>query len=213
MCHDLSFYQNRLCMKGVMMQYTDNVLTREGITKDVISNLCKKSQLESIDFVECSMSIGTTLAFFTNHDFEEGEKSCLLIDNKQGQNYCLEGLRLEIQDSEKYEVEPLTLDKREKYQPQFIDGTSKVIDIQSPAVVSNFQFIPEVGIISFSIDRPQYVVMYIPSEYVTSKMIVTVDGKIPNEIDAKGNVLGKDIAMIRFVPDNLGLVMITPLPE
>ncbi|NNL58708.1 MAG: thrombospondin, partial [Nitrosopumilus sp.] len=55
--------------------------------------------------------------------------------------------------------------------------------------------------------------MYIPKEYVTSKMVVTVGGQIPDDLDAKGNVLGENVSMIRFVPDNSGLVMITPLPE
>ena len=210
-CHDMSFYQNRLCMKGVMMQYTDNVLTRQGITSNTVSNLCNESKLNNVDFVECSMSIGTTLAFFTNHDVEEGSKSCKLIEHQQGQNYCLEGLRLEIQDSEKYEINPLTEDMREKFQPQFIEGTSKIIDIQSTAVISDFQFIQEVGIISFSIDRPQYVIMYIPSEFVTSKMVVTVNGQIPSDLSAKNNTFGEEIAMIRFVSNDAGLVMITPL--
>ncbi|MFB5619746.1 MAG: thrombospondin type 3 repeat-containing protein [Nitrosopumilus sp.] len=212
-CHDMSFYQNRLCVKGVMMQYTDNVLTRQGITSDTVSNLCNESKLDSVDFVECSMSIGTTLAFFTNHDMEEGSKSCKLIEHQQGQNYCLEGLRLEIQDSEQYEIQPLTEDIREKFQPQFIEGTSKIIDIQSPAVISNFQFIPEVGMISFSIDKPQYVTMYIPNEFVTSKMAISVNGQIPGNLSAKNDVLGEDIAMIRFVPKDKGLVMIAPLPQ
>ncbi|MGY5149370.1 MAG: thrombospondin type 3 repeat-containing protein [Candidatus Nitrosopumilus sp. bin_68KS] len=209
-CHEMSFYQNRLCMKGVMMQYTDNVLTRQGITSDTVSNLCNESELDSIDFVECSMSIGTTLAFFTNHDVEEGSKSCKLIEHQQGQNYCLEGLRLEIQDSEKYDIEPLTEDVRKKFQPQFIEGTSKIIDIDTSAIVSDFQFIPEAGMISFSIDSPHHVVMYIPNEFVTSKMTVTVNGQIPNELSAKNNVLGEDIAVIRFTPNDAGLVLITP---
>jgi len=211
LCHDMSFYQNILCVKGVMMQHTDNILTRQGISKDVISNLCDGTELESLDFVECSMSVGTTLAFFTDHNFDEGAKSCELIEHEQGQNYCLEGLRLEIEDSEKYEIKPLTKDVREKFQPQSIEGGSKTIDIRSPAVISDFEFIPQAGIISFSIDRPQYVILYIPSEFVTSKMVVTVNGQIPNELDAKNNIFGEKIAMIRFVPNNAGLVMITPL--
>ena len=156
------------------------------------------------------MSIGTTLAFFTNHDIEEGSKSCKLIKHQQGQNYCLEGLQLEIQDSDKYEINPLTENMREKFQPQFIEDSSKVIDIQSPAVISDFQFIPEAGMFSFSIDSPRYVVMYIPNEFVTSKMIVSVNGQIPSELSATNNVLGEDITMIRFVPNDAGLVMITP---
>lgn len=210
-CHDMSFYQNRLCMKGVMMQYTDNELTRQGISKDVISNLCIESELDSIDFQECSMSVGTTLAFFTNHDFDEGEKSCKLIDNENAQKFCLDGLRLEIEDSDRYEKTPLTLEIREKFQPQFIEGSSKIIDIRSPAIVSNFEFDPKDGTISFFIDRPQYVTLYIPNEFVTSKMIVTVNGQIPSQLDAKNNVLGEKIAMITFVPNNAGMVLITPL--
>ncbi|WP_255465350.1 thrombospondin type 3 repeat-containing protein [Nitrosopumilus sp. b3] len=212
MCHEMSFYQDRLCVKGVMMQYTDNVLTRQGITQNTLSTLCDESKLSSVDFMECSMSVGTTLSFFTNHDVDGGTEFCKLIPHEQSQNYCLEGLNLEIQDSEKYETDPLTLDEREKFQPQFVKGTSNVIDIQSPALVTDFHFIPEAGFISFVIDRPQYVVMYIPNEYVTSKMVVTVGGEIPDELDAKRNVLGEDISMIRFVSDNSGLVMITPLP-
>ena len=210
-CSDLSFYQDILCVKGVMMQYTDNVFTRDGISKNVISKLCNAKQLEKNDYVECSMSIGTTLAFFTSHDFEKGEELCNLIEEPDTRNYCIEGLQLEIQDSEKYEVEPLTKDNREKFQPQFIKGTSKTVDIRSPAVVSNFEFVPEIGMISFSVDKPQYVILYIPKEFVASKMLVTVNGQIPSQLESKNNVLGEDIAMIKFVPDEPGLVLITPL--
>ncbi|HEX5673474.1 MAG TPA: thrombospondin type 3 repeat-containing protein, partial [Nitrososphaeraceae archaeon] len=189
-CNDLSFYQDILCVKGVMMQYTDNVFTRNGISKNVISNLCNATQLEKNDYIECSMSIGTTLAFFTNHDFEKGKESCNIIEEPDTRNYCIEGLRLEIQDSEKYEVDPLTKDNREKFQPQFIKDTSKTIDIRSPAVVSNFEFVPEIGMISFSIDKPQYVILYIPKEFIASKMLVTVNGQIPSQLESKNNVLG-----------------------
>ena len=63
---------------------------------------------------------------------------------------------------------------------------------------------------SFSIDRPEYVIMYIPNEFVTSKMMVTVNGQIPSDLSVKNNVLGEYIVMIRFVPNDAGLVMITP---
>lgn len=211
LCNDMSFYQDILCTKGVMMQYTDNVLTRQGISKDVISNLCNESELDSLDYQECSMSTGTTLAFFTNHNFDEGKSYCELIDDKNSQKFCLDGLRLEIEDSDKYEKTPLTLEIREKYQPQFIEGSSKIIDIRSPAIVSNFVFEPKDGTISFFIDRPQYVTLYIPNEFVASKIVVSVNGQIPSQLDAKNNVLGEDIAVIRFVPDDAGFVTIIPL--
>ena len=212
-CHNMSFYQNRLCMKGVMMQYTDNVLTRDGISKSVISNICDASKLEYLDYIECSMSVGTTLAFFSNHDYDEGAKLCKIIENKNGRENCLEGLRLEINDSEKYETEPLTEEIREKFQPQFIESSSKIIDIRSPAQISNFEFIPQIGMISFSIDAPKYVIMYIPSEFVQSELLVAVNSQIPSELDITKNVSDGEVVMIRFVPDNAGIVMITSLGQ
>ena len=209
MCHQMSFYQNILCVKGVMMQYTDNVLTRDGITQDVVSNICNESQLEKYDFIECNMSLGTTLSFFTNHNLDEGKKLCELIKNDDSMNQCLDGLMLEIDDSEKYETAPLTEDIREKFQPQLISGS--VIDIRSPAIISDFEHLPEIGMIRFSVDSPQYVIMYIPNEFVSSKMLVTVNGDIVSKVDATKNVLGEEITMIRFVPQNEGIVMITSL--
>jgi hypothetical protein len=76
--------------------------------------------------------------------------------------------------------------------------------------VSNFEFIPEIGMISFSIDKPQYVILYIPKEFVASKMLVTINGQIPGQLESKNNVLDEDIVMIKFVPDEPGLVLITP---
>jgi len=210
-CHNLSFYQNILCVKGVMMQYTDNVLTRDGISKDIISNLCDSEQLERTDFIECSMSTGTTLAFFTRHDFEKGKELCNLIEDTDSRNYCIEGLRLEIQDSEKYETNPLTEDNREKFQPQFIEGT-KSIDVRSPVIISDFKFIKEIEFISFSIDKPQYVILYVPSEFVTQKMMVTVNGQIQKDLKLQDYLLGKEITMISFTPDQSGTVLITSIP-
>ena len=211
-CHELSFYQNILCGKGVMMQYTGNMLTKNKMSDDVISNLCNEVQLERNDYVECNRSTGTTLAFFTGHNFEKGKVLCNLIKDADAMNYCVEGLLLEIQDSERYEYAPLTKDIREKFQPQIIEGT-KNIDIRSPAIISNFEFIPKIGIISFSIDSPHYVILYIPNEFVSSKMAVTVNGNIPNQLEIKNNVLGEDVAMISFVPNEPGIILITHLTQ
>ena len=134
-----------------------------------------------------------------------------MIGDENARNYCTEGLRLEIQDSDRYESTPLTEDIREKFQPQSIEGTSKTIDIRSPALVSDFEFIPKIGMISFTIDKPQYVILYVPHEFVSPKMAVTVNGQIPDQLEAKGSVLGEDVAMIRFVPQESGKVVIVPL--
>ena len=208
LCHEMSFYQNRLCMKGVMMQYTDNILTREGPYEDTISTLCSESELDELDYQECSMSVGTTVAFHTNHDLEEGRKLCGLISEETAKNFCMQGLELEIKDSERYEERPLTKEIREKYQPQMVTGTDKIIDIRSPALISDFQFLPT-GIISFSIDRPQYVILYIPNEFVTSKTMVTVNGQVPEELKVK-KLDYEDVTIIRFVTRDTGTVLITP---
>jgi len=211
-CNQMSFYQNQICIKGVMMQYTSDQMNQNGITSENISNMCPYSELSSQDYQQCVMSIGTTFAFQNFHNFDEGSKLCELLDDEKDKDLCLEGLKVEIQDSEKYKTSPLTQEIREKFQPQLIEGTSEIIDIRSPAIISNFQFIPQAGLISFSIDRPQYVIMYIPNEFVTSKMVVTINGQIPSKLDGKNNMFGEEIAMIRFVPNEAGWVMINPLP-
>jgi len=212
MCHEMSFYQNRLCIKGVMMQYTDNQLTRQGISSENISNLCDSSHINRLDYLECSMSIGTTLAFVSNHDFEKGSELCSLIQNDETKKLCINGLSLEIEDSEKYEIQPLTQEKREKFQPQFIKNGSKVIDILSPAIISDFNYVDRIEMISFTIDRPQYVEMYVPTELVSSKMLVAVNGEAPSVLESESNIMGEDVVMIRFIPNEPGLVLIAPLP-
>lgn len=212
-CNQMSFYQNQICIKGVMMQYTSDQMNQNGITSENISNMCQNSELSSQDYQQCVMSIGTTFAFQNFHNFDQGSKFCELLEDEKDMDLCLKGLKLEIQDSEKYKTSPLTQEIREKFQPQLIEDSSKIIDIRSPAIISDFQFIPQVGLISFSIDSPQYVILYIPNEFVTSKMVVTVNGQIPSKLDGKNNVFGEEIAMIRFVPNEAGLVMITPLPK
>jgi len=211
-CNQMSFYQNQICIKGVMMQYTTDQMNQYDITSENISNMCPNSELSSQDYQQCVMSIGTTFAFQNFHNFDEASKFCELMNDEKDQNMCIQGLELEIHDSEKYKVSPLTQDIREKFQPQSIEGTSKIIDIRSPAIISNFEFIPKVGIISFYIDQPQYVILYIPNEFVTSKMIVTVNGQIPSELYGENNISGEEIVMIRFIPKDAGFVMVTPLP-
>ncbi|MCA9820278.1 MAG: thrombospondin, partial [Nitrosarchaeum sp.] len=99
---------------------------------------------------------------------------------------------------------------REKFQPQVtVEGFK--IDIRSPAIVSDFSFVSELGMMRFSVDRPQYVIMYVPDEILPHKVSITVNGQIPDQLEVKSNVLGKSITMIRFVPDMSGTILITPL--
>ena len=207
-CNDLSFYQDILCTKGVMMQYTDDILTRNGISQDSLSNLCVESELGKLDYQECSMSLGTTMAFFTNHNIDEGKVSCELIGDEKTQKLCLEGLRLEIEDSEKYEETPLTLEKREKYQPQFIGD--KTIDIRTPAIISNFSYSEDMETILFVIDRSGYVIMYVPFDLLPNgEPILTVNGNVPSNLASNDTAIKGHVA-ITFEADSAGIVYFGP---
>ena len=207
-CNDLSFYQDILCTKGVMMQYTEDILTRKIISKDSLSNLCIESELDKLDYQECSMSLGTTIAFFTNHDFDEGKISCELIEDEKTQKLCFEGLQLEIKDSEKYETTPLTLEKREKYQPQFIDD--KTIDIRTPAIISNFSYSKDIETVLFSIDRSGYVIMYVPFDLLPNQeAILTVNNQVPNNLTSNDTAIMDHVA-ITFEADSAGIVYFGP---
>ena len=186
------------------MQYTDDILTRQGISQDSLSNLCVESELDRLDYQECSMSLGTTIAFFTNHNFDEGKASCDLIEDGKTQKLCLDGLRLEIEDSERYEKTPLTLEKREKYQPQFVDD--KTIDIRTPAIVSNFSYSKDMGTILFSIDRSGYVIMYVPFDLLPSgEAVLAVNGHVPANLASDDTAI-KDHVAITFESDSAGTV-------
>ena len=208
-CHELSTYQNILCVKGVMMQYTDNVLTKNKLSEETISNLCNSEHLEKNDYLECSMSTGTTLAFFANHDLQKGLELCNMITDDVSRNYCIEGLRLEIQDSEKYELSPLTEDIREKFQPQFVGD--HIIDIRSPSTISNFDYNSKIGMITFSFDKPQYIFLLIPNDLLLPEnYVVSVNGVLVNDLVVESNFMGKDVTMLQFVPNSSGLVVISP---
>jgi len=112
-CNQMSFYQNQICIKGVMMQYTSDQIDEFGTTSENLSNMCPQSELSSQDYQQCVMSIGTTFAFHSFHNFEVASKFCELIEDEKANEFCLQGLKLEIQDSEKYKVSPLTQDIRE----------------------------------------------------------------------------------------------------
>lgn len=210
-CHNMSFYQNILCIKGVMMQYTDNQITRAGLTKSNLSNLCSKSELITLDFQQCNMSIGSTIAFNTNHNLERGLKYCELIDEKDAESFCVEGLRLEITDSIKYVNSPLTNELREKYQPQLVkvDGKELFIDIRSPAIISDFVYFSETKFIQFSFDRPSYIIMYIPNSVLPKESILAVNGKLAKDVVIDNQMIN-GYTSIQLVPQESGLVQFTP---
>jgi hypothetical protein len=207
-CNQMSFYHNVLCIKGVMMQYTDNEITRNGKSSENLSNLCQKDDLNQLDYQQCAMSIGSTLAFHSNHNFDESSKYCELITYKEDRKYCLEGLRLEIQDSQEYQQSPLNQDIREKFQPMKIDDEQIVVDIRSPATISNFIYFKEMKFMQFNFDRSQYIIIYVPNALLPSNPLIAVNGQIPNDLFVDKTTLD-GYTVIRILPKQAGIVMIS----
>ncbi|MCH7966444.1 MAG: thrombospondin type 3 repeat-containing protein, partial [Thaumarchaeota archaeon] len=183
-CNQMSFYQNQICIKGVMMQYTTDQINQYGTTSENISNICTQSELSSQDYQQCVMSIGTTFAFKSFHNFEVASKFCELLEDGEDKEFCIQGLELEIQDSEKYKVSPLTQEIRERFQPQMVTQNSKewIIDIRSPAIISGFNYDEKTKSKIFTFDRSSYIIMYIPKDLLPNEVVVTVNGITPKDI-------------------------------
>lgn len=213
-CNQMSFYQNQICIKGVMMQYTTDQINQYATTSENLSNMCAKSELSSQDYQQCVMSIGTTLAFRSFHNFEVASKFCELIENEEAMKFCIKGLELEIQDSEKYKVSPLTQEIRERFQPQTVTQDSKewVIDIRSPAIISNFIYIEKTKEIQFSFDRSSYIIMYIPKDLLPKAVMVTVNGELPKDFLADTKSI-EGYVSFQIVPKNSGIVQISSVDK
>ena len=209
-CHEMSFYQNILCIKGVMMQYTDNQITRNGLTKNNLSELCPKSELNDLDYQQCSMSIGSTLAFHTDHDLEQSSRSCELVSDEQGKAFCKEGLQLEVEDSRRYLESPLTAEIREKFQPQKIQLKTEeiIMDIVSPAIISDFLYDADTKFIQFTFDRSTYITMYIPSELMNKKNVILVNGEAERNVSYKNIFVDRNYLVVRVEADNPGVLQI-----
>lgn len=209
-CHSMSFYQASLCIGGVMMQYTDSELTTSNSWEQDIPTMCSKINPSQIDYHQCNVSLGLSLAYHTDHNRQVGTQFCNLITDENGRDACLIGVIGEINDAKKYIEKPLSNDVREKFQPQWILDNSVAIDILSPAIISDFNYIQGAGLMTFSFDRPGYIIMYIP-EGIFTKAIITVNGQIDKDMVVENNFMGEDITKIRLIAEASGQVMINAI--
>lgn len=211
-CNQMSFYENQICVKGVMMQYIDNQVNEHDATSENLSNMCPQSELSSQDYQQCVMSIGTAFAFRSFHNFEVASKFCELIEDEKDKEFCLQGLELEIQDSEKYKIAPLNQEIREKFQPKTVKLGSKelIVDIRSPAIISEFTYVEETKMIMFSFDKPSYIIMYIPNDLLPKKLVLTVNGVVPHDVMMDSKQI-KGYTTVQIVPKTAGIVIFTPV--
>jgi len=209
-CNQMSFYQSQVCIQGVMMQYTADQVNQHGTTSENLSNMCPKLELSSDDYPQCWMSLGSTFAFRSFHNFEVASKFCELVEDEEAKEFCIQGLELEIQDSENYKVLPLTQEIREKFQPQRVIQDSKelIIDIRSPAIISNFSYTEETKLIQFTFDRSSYIIMYIPKDLLPNPAMLTVNGQLPKDFLADTKSI-EGYVSFQIVPKNSGIVIIS----
>ncbi|MBI3253167.1 MAG: thrombospondin, partial [Nitrosopumilales archaeon] len=116
-CDQMSFYQGSVCMGGLLMQYTDEKLTQSRAWQNDISNICSRSELRDFDYQQCNDSLGLSLAFHTNHNYDAASKYCDLVSDEVGKESCFKGLEREIKDAKLYKEYDPTKGVRELFQP------------------------------------------------------------------------------------------------
>ena len=211
-CDQMSFYQGSICVGGVLMQYTDDALTRSNSIEEDIQNICQKSKLRIFDYQQCRDNLGLSIAFHTNHNLEEGSKLCDLITDDMGKQYCYRGLEREINDAKEYKVFDPTKGVRELVQPVWIkenDSNKWIVDFRSPAKISDFVYDEETKMMKFSFDNPYRIIIYISTDLLPENPVVTVNGQLQNDLEIKHGLYDNH-SMIQIKPNNSGEVIILP---
>ena len=88
------------CIKGVMMQHSDNELTESTSYEEVIPEICSKIELTPIETETCHLQLGRVLAFKTNHDRVMGLEFCIMLEEPGPIQDCQVGVNLEIIESQ-----------------------------------------------------------------------------------------------------------------
>jgi len=210
-CNQMSYWQNSGCTNGDMMQYTDNRLTEFGATKENISNICSESELNEFEFEKCSANIGVSLAFHNNHEVDMSLKFCLLIDNEKGRAFCINALKNEISKFRLDQQKEFTEKSYVKFQPQWIKQEDKkwIVDLRSPAIISDFDYIEETKEMRFSFDAPEAIEIYAWSELLPEKLVVTINGVHEKNVKIYYDEIEVTITKITIWPTKSGTVLIS----
>lgn len=173
-CNELSYFPGYQCLTGAFMQHADNELTRTN-AEDVISKICVKDELANHDYILCTMQLGTAIAFHTDHDYEKGEKLCVLLQDADSVNYCLEGLDSEINSAKKELVDPITRIDRPIIQPFWISDDPKwVITLVSKTPVSEFEY--KNNVVEFNVNQPEPILVFAHKDLIDDSSHVSLNG-------------------------------------
>jgi len=100
---------------------------------------------------------------------------------------------------------------RELVQPIWIkenDSNKWIVDFRSPATISDFIYDEETKRMQFSFDNPYRIIIYISTDLLPENPIVTVNGKIQNDLEIKHGLLDNH-SEIKIFPDKSGTVLIS----
>ncbi len=173
-CNELSYFPGYQCLTGAFMSYADNELTKANNQKDVVSKICSKKDLFAHDYILCNMQLGTAIAFHTNHDYVKGEKICILLQDVDAINYCLEGLDSEINTANKELSDPITRIDRPIIQPFWIkDDTKWAVSIVSKTLVSEFEY--KNRIIGFKINEPETILIFAHKDLIDEYAFISLN--------------------------------------
>lgn len=204
-CNDLSYFPGYQCLTGAFMTHADNELTQADNQKDVMPKICSKD-LASPDYILCNMQLGTAIAFHTNHDYSKGEKICIMLQDEDAINYCLEGLDSEINTANKELIDPVTRIDRPILQPFWIkDDTKWAVSIVSHTLVSEFGY--EDNVIEFKIMQPETILIFAHKNLIDESAIILLnDNDIPwQNIPLRNH----DYRAIMIEADKAGIITIS----
>jgi hypothetical protein len=205
-CNELSYFPGYQCLTGAFMQHAETELARAKSPEDIISKICVKDDLTNHDYILCNMQLGTAIAFHTDHDYEKGEKICVLLQDVDKVNYCLEGLDSEINTANKELVDPITRIDRPIIQPFWIkDDPQWVISIVTKTLVSEFEY--ENKVIEFNINQPETILIFVHKNLIDDSPHVSLGGN-----DVVWQIIptrNHDYLAIMIEPDERGLIQIS----
>lgn len=99
-CNTLTeFYPLHSCLNGLLMQYTDDELTKS-MSIEHIQNICSKTELEPLEYEKCTYQLGISLVYHTDYYFmTKSIELCETIKDEEGKMSCNRGATAEFAES------------------------------------------------------------------------------------------------------------------
>lgn len=206
-CNRLSYYPYTLCVGGVMMQYTDELLTRTEDSQDTVKNVCNISGLNELESQYCYIGLGITLAAHTNNDLEKSTEYCSVLPPNT-QDLCQLGVKREIFEAQQNDVSTTPESQIETLQSfPVTDDQKMTVDILSSAKISNFEY--DNKSLKFQTDAIAPITIYIPRTLLPDHAVFKVNESVQTDVVVQTGLVG-NYRMIKLTPEEFGYVSMTP---